>query len=150
MTSFQPADRTYIIADRAHIKGTVRSGTAALRQVAHQRLHDIVSGVAKIHRGEADLHGLIGEPPVNDPEMVALIERAGGDKVIRAPGWTVADDFDFYSEKRSAVYFRLGVRNADVGAAYPLHPIFTVDEAALSTGANTLLRLALDFLTQQY
>ncbi|CAN5196012.1 amidohydrolase [soil metagenome] len=149
VTSFSAGGSYNIIADRALIKGTIRSGTAGVRTRAHQRMHDIVLGVAKIYRGEAHLHILKGEPPVvNDPDMVALIERAGGEKVLRAPGWSAADDFGFYSDKRPSVYFRLGVRNEGAGAAYPLHhPQFTIDESAMLHGARTLIDAAFAFLS---
>jgi metal-dependent amidase/aminoacylase/carboxypeptidase family protein len=67
--------------------------------------------------------------------------------MLSAPGWTVADDFAFYSEKCPSVYFRLGVRNEDLGAVYPLHhPRFRVDERALSIGAVVLCNSARNFL----
>jgi amidohydrolase len=79
--------------------------------------------------------------------MVALIERAGGEAVIRAPGWTAGDDFGFYSQKRPSVYFRLGIRSEAKGSTFALHhPAFRVDEDALPLGAETLTAAALDFL----
>lgn len=70
------------------------------------------------------------------------------DKTLNAPGWTAADDFAFYSEKCPSVYFRLGIRNEEIGSAYPLHrPQFRVDEGTLSTGAAILSTAAVEFLT---
>ena len=72
----------------------------------------------------------------------------GEANVIKAPGWTAADDFGFYSEKRPSVYFRLGIRSEEAGSVYPLHhPKFRVDEAALPVGAVTLAATAKRFLS---
>lgn len=153
VTAFSGGGSYNIIADRVHIKGTVRSGSGKIRAMAHERLNEVVTGVAKLHRGEAKLDLIRGEPPVeNDAEMVALLETTakkafGPDSVVRLPGWTAADDFGFYSEKRPSVYFRLGVRNESKGAAYPLHhPKFKIDEDAIPIGIETLMGTALAFL----
>jgi amidohydrolase len=153
VTGFSGGGSYNIIADRVHIKGTVRSGSGNLRAMAHRRLQEIVTGVAALHRGEAKLDLICGEPPVeNDAEMVALVESTakkafGEGSVVRLPGWSAADDFGFYSEKRPSVYFRLGVRNESKGAAYPLHhPKFRIDEDAIPIGIETLMGTALAFL----
>ncbi|MBP2562524.1 metal-dependent amidase/aminoacylase/carboxypeptidase family protein [Neorhizobium galegae] len=63
-----------------------------------------------------------GEPAVvNDANMVEIIRRTSGalighENTMNAPGWTAADDFAFYSEKCRSVYFRLGIRNEEVGS----------------------------------
>jgi amidohydrolase len=153
VTSFSGGNSYNIIADHVHIKGTVRSANNKLRAMAHARLEEIVSSMARLHRGQASLHLVRGEPPVeNAAEMVLLVENAarqvcGKDGVIRLPGWSAADDFGFYSEKRPSAYFRLGVRNELKGAAYPLHhPKFTIDEDAIGIGVETLMGTALAFL----
>ena len=155
VTSFSGGDSYNIIADHVRIKGTVRSGNDKVRAMAHARLEEIVSNMARLHRGKATLYLIKGEPPVeNDAEMVALVEGAarqvcGKDGVKRLPGWSAADDFGFYSEKRPSVYFRLGVRNEAKGASYPLHhPKFTIDEDAISIGAETLTGTVLAFLAE--
>jgi metal-dependent amidase/aminoacylase/carboxypeptidase family protein len=68
---------------------------------------------------QVDIHK--GEPGVvNDAEMTELIlagakAAIGADNVLNLPGWSIADDFAYYSEKRPSVYFRLGIRNEEVG-----------------------------------
>jgi amidohydrolase len=153
VTGFAGGGSYNIIADHVHIKGTVRSGTSRVREMAHTRLREIVADTARLHRGEAKLSIMHGEPPVeNDAEMVSLVETTarevcGPESVVRLPGWTAADDFGFYSERRPSVYFRLGVRNEGKGAAYPLHhPKFAIDEDAIPIGIKTLMGTALAFL----
>ena len=142
-----------VIAPEVRLKGTIRSGHEETRQKAWRRLRQILESLAAAHDASVDINLQRGEPPVvNAPEMVDIIQSAGAsvvgrDNVINAPGWTAADDFAFYSEKRPSVYFRLGIRNEAVAAIYPLHhPKFRIDEASLPIGAQVLANAAKTFL----
>ncbi len=153
VTGIQGGGAYNIIADRTTLRGTIRSGSNATRERAHRRLHEITRAIAQAHGATAEITLTCGEPPVvNDPAMTTLIAATaahllGPDHVIKAPGWTAADDFGFYSEKCPSVYFRLGVRNQAEGATYPLHhPQFRIDENALTIGAATLVAAATRFL----
>src|SRR4029078_3243531 len=143
-----------VIAEKVHLKGTIRSGSEATRQRAQRRLAEILNGVAQSHQAKVELKIIRGEPPVvNDAELTQIVSDSaaqsfGEGNVIEAPGWIAADDFGFYSQKRPSVYFRLGIRSDDVGSVYPLHhPKFRVDEAALPVGAITLVEAAKRFLS---
>jgi amidohydrolase len=145
-----------VIADKVHLKGTIRSGSEATRQRAQRRLGEILKGVAQSHQARVELKIVRGEPPVvNDTELTRIVSESaaasfGEASVLKAPGWTAADDFGFYSEKRPSVYFRLGIRSEKEGSVYPLHhPKFRVDEAALPVGAVTLAAAAKRFLSSQ-
>ncbi|MBZ9676770.1 M20 family metallopeptidase [Mesorhizobium sp. ES1-1] len=145
-----------VVAGKVALKGTIRSGSDATRERAWRRVREILAGVATTHGAtvQVDIHK--GEPGVvNDGEMAGLIVAAAGgcigaDNVLNTPGWTIADDFGYYSEKRPSVYFRLGIRNEDAGSVFPLHhPRFRVDEAALKIGAATLVSAATLFLSMR-
>jgi len=57
------------------------------------------------------------------------------------------EDFSFYAEQIPGVFFRLGVRNEEKEATYPLHhPKFDLDEEALPYGATLLAQWALNQL----
>jgi amidohydrolase len=153
VTGLEAGGAYNVIAAEAKLRGTIRSGHEETRQRAWQRLRQILEGVAALHNAGVDIQLQRGEPPVvNDPDMVEIVRRAGADllgqeNTLSAPGWTVADDFAFYSEKCPSVYFRLGIRNEEVGSVYPLHhPKFCVDEQALAKGAAVLSAAARDFL----
>jgi len=144
-----------VIAPEVRLKGTIRSGREETRQKAWQRLRQVFEGIAAAHGAHVAVDIRRGEPAVvNDPEMVDIVQRAGAtivgrDNVQTAPGWTAADDFAFYSEKCPSVYFRLGIRNADIDAVYPLHhPKFSIDETALPKGAMVLAEAARAFLAK--
>lgn len=153
VTGFEGGGAYNVIADKVRLKGTIRSGNEATRAKAWKRLREILNGVAQGHQAKVELDIKRGEPPVvNDKDLTRIVsdsaaEKFGPENVLNAPGWTAADDFGFYSEKRPSVYFRLGIRNEAMEAVYPLHhPKFRVDEAALPVGAVTLAAAATRFL----
>lgn len=142
-----------VVADAVRLKGTIRSGSGETRSRARQRLREILHGIAAAHRASIELTVIEGEPPVvNDAELARIVHSAadslfGSGTAISAPGWTAADDFGFYSEKRPSVYFRLGIRNSEKGSVYPLHhPQFRIDEDALQIGAELIVKVARDIL----
>ncbi|MGX7872505.1 M20 metallopeptidase family protein [Mesorhizobium sp. ORM6] len=145
-----------VIAGKVALKGTIRSGSDVTRERAWRRLREILEGMATSHGASVELAINKGEPGVvNDVGMSELIAASakaciGADNVLGTPGWTIADDFGYYSEKRPSVYFRLGIRNEQVGSVFPLHhPRFRVDEAAMKVGAATLISAATRFLSVQ-
>lgn len=149
VTAFQAGASYNVVADRAVLKGTIRCGRPETRERAHRRLREIVVGTAALHRGQAEIEIVTGEPSVqNDAGMVELIREVAGESAFVAlPGWAAADDFGFYSEACPSVYFRLGIRNEAAGSVHPLHhPQFRVDEAALPLGVATLVAAARRFL----
>lgn len=153
VTGFEGGGAYNVIADKVRLKGTIRSGNEATRAKVWRRLREILTGVALSHQATVELDIKRGEPPVvNDKELTRIVsdsaaERLGPENVLNMPGWTAADDFGFYSEKRPSVYFRLGIRNEGMDVVYPLHhPKFRVDEAALPAGAVTLAAAAQRFL----
>lgn len=142
-----------VLADQVTLKGTIRYGNRGTRDRLWKRMREVLEGIATAHRATVKLMITGGEPAViNDAAMVKILASSsrrifGADSVVIAPGWTAADDFGFYSEKRPSVYFRLGIRNEAEGTIFPLHhPRFKVDEAALPIGALALFGAALDFL----
>ncbi|MBL8906437.1 MAG: amidohydrolase [Rhizobiales bacterium] len=153
VTGFKAGGAYNIIADRAELKGTIRSGSRESRVRLRRRLEEIAKAVASAHGASAGVTVVEGEPAViNEPEMVKLVSEAArnaiaADSVVDLPGWAAADDFGFYSQKLPAVYFRLGVMQPEATETYALHhPKFRIDEAAMPLGAATLARAALDFL----
>ncbi|WP_137929951.1 M20 metallopeptidase family protein [Mesorhizobium comanense] len=145
-----------VIAGKVALKGTIRSGSTATRERARRRVREVLAGIAASHGASVKVDVHEGEPGVvNDGEMAELISASaraciGVENVLNTPGWSIADDFAYYSEKRPSVYFRLGIRNEAVGSVFPLHhPRFRVDEAALGIGAATMASAAIRFLSEQ-
>lgn len=153
VTRFLAGQSYNVLADKAAISGTFRSGSEATRARGLRRIEEIATGIAAAHGASADVRIVRGEPPVvNDAAMVRVVTEAttaclGEGALVIAPGWEAADDFGFYSERVPSVYFRLGVRDPAAAEAYPLHhPRMNVDENALRPGAETLIASALGAL----
>lgn len=156
ITGFKAGGAYNIIADRAELKGTIRSSSRESRVRLRRRLEEVITSVAAAHGASAELKVVEGEPAViNEAEMVKLISEAARNSiateaVIEAPGWAAADDFGFYSEKLPAVYFRLGVMQPEATETYALHhPKFRIDETAMPLGAATLARAVLTYLEKR-
>lgn len=156
ITGFRAGGAYNIIADRAELKGTIRSGSRESRVRLRRRLEEVVNAVAAAHGASAEIKFVEGEPAViNEAEMVRVVSEAArtsiaGDAVIESPGWAAADDFGFYSEKLPAVYFRLGVMQPEATETYALHhPKFRIDETAMPLGAATLTQAALTYLQRR-
>ncbi|CDX26063.1 Uncharacterized hydrolase y4tI [Mesorhizobium plurifarium] len=156
VTAIDGGNAYNVTAGKVAFKGTIRSGSDATRERAWRRLREVLEGIAASHGANVKIDIHRGEPGViNDTGMAALIMAGakasiGADNAINMPGWSIADDFGYYSEKRPSVYFRLGIRNEEAGSVYPLHHArFRVDEAALKSGVLTLVSAATMYLAGQ-
>ena len=79
--------------------------------------------------------------------MQSAIDYLGTENVEEMDVRMTAEDFSFYSQKIPACFFRLGVRNEDLGIVYGVHhPKFDIDKNALKTGAGMMAHLALKAL----
>ncbi|RAZ77453.1 M20 metallopeptidase family protein [Mesorhizobium atlanticum] len=153
VTAINGGNAYNVTAGKVAFKGTIRSGNDATRERAWRRLREMLEGIAASHGASVKIDIHQGEPGVvNDAGMAALIMAGakasiGADNVLNMPGWSIADDFAYYSEKIPSVYFRLGIRNEAVGSVYPLHHSrFRVDEAAMKNGVLTLVSAATMYL----
>jgi amidohydrolase len=55
-----------------------------------------------------------------------------------------AEDFSYYMQKAPGMFMFLGVGNPDKGASFSHHhPKFDIDESALITGVEVMVRAAL-------
>jgi len=98
------------------------------------------TAAVSLHEDPTDIAHRLG-----DRGLLPTLSRI--DLVMPLPGWTAADDFGFYSEKRPSVYFRLGIRSEEAGSVYPLHhPQFRIDESAMALGTAVLVQAALRFI----
>lgn len=135
-----------IVADRAVLRGTIRSLTEAARDGAHQFLREITEATCRTRRCDATVTITRGEPVLrNAPHVVDAFERAARppDVVHLEQPTMNSEDFAFYAEQVPAAMAWLGVRNASERLTYPLHhPRFAVDEAAIPIGAAALFDTA--------
>jgi amidohydrolase len=147
---FRSGDVFNIIPDRAVIKGTIRSFDQAVRMRVWDRLDQICTGVCQAMGASCTVDKIFGYPPViNNPEVAAVVAEAGREATDPAMVREIrpsmgAEDFSYYLHKAPGMFLFLGIGNPETGAAFPHHhPKFDMDESALITGVEVMVRAAL-------
>jgi amidohydrolase len=148
-----------IIAERAHLRGTVRAFERQTMQMLRERVAQVVAGVCAGFGAEYDL--AFGEdaypPTVNNARMAEVVrhvaeEVVGKDRVRTGPDMRTmaAEDFGEFLLRVPGCYFFVGARNESTGAVHPHHsPHFDLCEDALPVAVDVLERAtALDKVTR--
>ncbi len=144
-----------VIADRVQLQGTVRSLHPETRDKLPQWIEGIVKHVCHPYGASYDLKYHHGVPSVhNDPELTQLVESsvrelfgAGQVQIIAEPSLG-AEDFSLYLDHVPGSMFRLGVGYRDRANPPLHHPLFEVDEQAITTGVATLAYAAYQYWQQ--
>lgn len=146
--------RGNIIPDDVHLKGTIRTFDAGVREELHAKLRKTVSHVAEAS-GASVTVTIDPYAPVtgNDPELLermmpTLEWAAGKGNVVEHPLITGAEDFAYYERRIPGIYLMLGVNEEGVGrgqAASNHSPLFYVNEDALIVGVRAFVGFALDY-----
>lgn len=140
--SFHAGTANNVIAETAHLHGTIRSLTAEMGELAQKRVKAIAEGIAAGFGLTLDLQFIqAGYLPVeNNPELAQeLMDFYQADQETNlidiAPAMT-GEDFGFLLSKVPGVMFWLGV-----DTAYPLHnPKISPDEQALPFAVEKVSR----------
>ena len=148
--------RHNIIAESVEMLGTIRTFSPAMRQDIIDRVGRTVTKVAEANGASAKLEMMPEPNPVleNDPALTAravasLRAVLGTDGVRTSSLLTVAEDFAHISQRVPSFYYWVGVTPPSQNAATAPDnhsDLFYVDEAALSVGLRTMLRIAVDYL----
>ncbi len=143
-----------VIADSAHLEGTVRYFNPALEPLISQRLEQIVAGVCQSFGASYRLNYRKLYPPViNDPGIADLV-RAIAERMVETPAGVVPDcqtmggeDMSFFLQEVPGCYFFLGSANPARQLDFPHHhPRFDFDETALGSGVEIFVRFVEQFL----
>jgi len=145
-----------VIADRASLRGTMRSLSAAHRAQLHAGIRQLAKGIAEAHGLCAEVTILEGFPvTLCDPRAVDLgetVSRAlfGPQAFLRLPDPIMgAEDFAYVLEQVPGAMFFLGVAHQgdDWAQCCGIHSTkMMVDETVLPQGAALLAGLAVRFL----
>ncbi len=147
-----------VIAEKAVLEGTIRSGHPATRKQLLKELERIIDGVGKMHNAQVRLQLHAGLPAVINDNLStsiahrAAVEVAGQEQVISQGSPSLGgEDFAFYQQKIPGCMIRFGARKT--AGAGPAHSsTFDFDEAVFSYGARWLTTsalLALEELSHQ-
>lgn len=148
--------RHNIIAETVEMLGTMRTFSPAMRQDIIDRIGRTVTNIAEANGASATLEMMPAPNPVleNDPALTARAAESlravlGADAVRTSSLLTVAEDFAHISQRVPSFYYLVGVTppSQDAATAPDNHSdLFYLDEAALSVGLRTMLRVAVDYL----
>ncbi|MEO1400323.1 MAG: M20 family metallopeptidase [Cyanobacteria bacterium J06635_1] len=145
---FNAGTAVNVIADSAHLSGTVRYFDPSYRDLIPQRLEQIIAGVCSSHGATYDLNYQHLYPPViNDPAIADLV-RSVALSVVETPAGVVpecqtmgGEDMSFFLQEKPGCYFFLGAANSEKGLDFPHHhPRFDFDETALGMGVEIFVR----------
>ena len=149
-----------VIGDRAVLKGTMRSLSAAHRVQLHQAVRQLASGIASAHGLSAQVTIFEGFPvTLCDPRAVQFGARVtrdlwGAQAFLDLPDPIMgAEDFSYVLEQVPGAMFFLGVaaEGADWASCCGIHSTrMMVDETTLPRGAALLATLGERFLAEGF
>ncbi|MFB9330582.1 M20 family metallopeptidase [Paenibacillus aurantiacus] len=150
--SIQAGTTANVIAERCHLKGTVRSFTEEARISIRERLEEVVARTADLYGAKSETDYRMGYPPVvNDEGETKRFFRVAaeqfGEEAVRESSLIMAgEDFAYYVKQTKGCFMFVGAGNEEAGAVFPHHhPKFNVDERAMLTSARLMIAMAEDY-----
>jgi IAA-amino acid hydrolase len=144
-----------VIPSTMELQGTIRSLTIEGVKNLQKRVKEVAQSIALANRCEAEVSfpGNDYPPTINDAGCWQLGKSAakeilGEENLIEMPDPIMGgEDFAYYTEEVPGCFSFLGVGNPDIDAVYDVHhPMFKVDETALSLGTAIHVNTALKAL----
>lgn len=145
---FHAGGANNVIADSAHMTGTVRYFDPQLEGFFGRRLEEVIAGVCQAHGASYKLDYWQLYPPVVNDRAIADLVRSVAEAVVETPAGVVpecqtmgGEDMSFFLREVPGCYFFLGAANPEKDLAYPHHhPRFDFDETALGMGVEMFVR----------
>ena len=143
-----------IIPETVKMEGTVRTYEPETAELIFGKIREAAAHCAAIYGVREDVDVQYGYPPVvnhdGPVDTVLAVSEQLGIPISQIPPTPVGEDFSRYLQKVPGAFFRVGIRNEDIGAVYPLHnKMFRLDESALSIALKLYLGIYLK-QTQQF
>lgn len=147
----QAGSAANVIAERATLRGTIRTTLPEVRQHIIQGLTRMATAIGSLHNATIEVTVRPGYPPVVNSELETAIAREAARKVVGERGLVTmehpsmgGEDFAFYLQEMPGCYVRFGAR-PEGGVHVPLHsPSFDFNEEALKVGAAYFEQVARD------
>ncbi|MBC8078999.1 MAG: amidohydrolase [Gorillibacterium sp.] len=137
-----------IIADRAILKGTVRTFDEPTRQLARRRVEEIIAHTCAMFGADYTLDYKMGYPPlINHPNETEIFVEAAcevlGREAMNEPELIMAaEDFSHYLNEIPGSFLFIGAGGS--GAQYAHHhPMFDLEEQAIGLATRILCSVAL-------
>jgi hippurate hydrolase len=137
VTSFETSSKAFnVIPQKVEIKGTVRTMSPEMRDLAESRISEICNGIAATFGGTASINYLRNYPAMvnwdEQTEFAADIARKVSGACEDAPLVMGGEDFAFMLEERPGAYILVG--NGDTAAVH--HPKYNFNDDAIPAGCS--------------
>ncbi len=137
VTSFETESKAFnVIPENVTLKGTVRTLTTEMRELAAKRLPEICQGVAATFGGTVDVNYVKGYPVMVNheaqTEFAAEVARNVSGDCEDAPLVMGGEDFAYMLEERPGAYILVG--NGDTAAVH--HPEYNFSDEAIPAGCS--------------
>ena len=137
VTSIESSSKAFnVIPQRVTIKGTVRTMSTQMRDMAEKRIIEICNGTAATFGGTADINYIRGYPVMvnseDQTEFAASVAMAVSGDCAAAPLVMGGEDFAFMLEERPGAYILVG--NGDTAMVH--HPEYNFNDEAIPAGCS--------------
>ena len=137
VTSFETSSKAFnVIPQKVQIKGTVRTMSPEMRELAERRIREICTGIATSFGGTADVTYHKGYPVMvnseEQTEFAAEVARAVSGQCDEAPLVMGGEDFAFMLEERPGAYILVG--NGDTAMVH--HSEYNFNDEAIPAGCS--------------
>ena len=137
VTSFETSSKAFnVIAQRVHMKGTVRTMSPELRKLGQDRLTAIAETTARADGAEAKVNDMKGYPVMinhgAETEFAAEVAREVSGDCAEAPLIMGGEDFAYMLEERPGAYILVG--NGNTASVH--HPEYDFSDEAIPAGCS--------------
>ncbi|SHE48121.1 hippurate hydrolase [Loktanella atrilutea] len=137
VTSIESSSKAFnVIAQRVHLKGTVRTMSKDMRALAERRLKALAEGTASAFGARADVNYVKGYPVmVNSDDQTAFaaeVARSVSGDCAEAPLVMGGEDFAYMLEERPGAYILVG--NGEGASVH--HPEYNFNDDAIPAGCS--------------
>ncbi|MGX7014455.1 amidohydrolase [Vagococcus silagei] len=154
ITQFHAGTVNNVIADKAHIGGSLRYFDVSEGLKALDLIKDVAEKVAAAHKCQIEYtkHTRIATIPVVNDANLAAIARDGvaeifPNSLITDVKWYASESFAHYAKVAPSVFSFVGIRNEDLGSGAEHHnDYFDLDEAALPYSLGATLNFVNKYL----
>lgn len=157
VAAFNAGEAFNVIPDTAVLRGTVRTLTPEIRDLAQERVTAIIENVAASMGATVEIDYTRGYPAtINDAGAAALIREAatdvvGADNVITNPPSMGGEDYAYFLLDRPGAMFQVGSKNEEKGFIWGHHhPRFDIDEDSLAIGLEVMSQTVLAYLERGF
>ncbi|QDI75348.1 MULTISPECIES: M20 aminoacylase family protein [Leisingera] len=137
VTSFETSSKAFnVIPQKVQIKGTVRTMSKDMRDLAEKRIKEVCTGIAATFGGTADVTYNRGYPVMvnheEQTEFAAKVAASVSGSCEDAPLVMGGEDFAFMLEERPGAYILMG--NGDTAMVH--HPEYNFNDEAIPAGCS--------------